>query len=123
MIDAAIMGTELLRACLNEEDLDFPAVPPGFESFTSFKVKVENADSEPCCSVSSNPSRQEPVHVKLEHGIGGGGKISRSLRRRPSNSYGRYNQCSDEESDCEQLDQVANFALCICCFVDNHLKL
>ncbi|XP_057540084.1 putative lysine-specific demethylase JMJ16 isoform X1 [Amaranthus tricolor] len=99
------MGTELLRACLNEEDLDFPAVPPGFESFTSFKVKVENADSEPCCSVSSNPSRQEPVHVKLEHGIGGGGKISRSLRRRPSNSYGRYNQCSDEESDCEQLDQ------------------
>ncbi|CAO2833156.1 unnamed protein product [Amaranthus hypochondriacus] len=99
------MGTELLRACLNEDDFDFPPVPPGFESFTSFKVKVEKADSEPCCSVSSNPSRQEPVHVKLEPGLGGGGKISRSLRRRPSNNYGRYNQCSDEESDCEQLDQ------------------
>ncbi|KAL2942708.1 putative lysine-specific demethylase JMJ16 [Bienertia sinuspersici] len=100
------MGTELLRACLKEEDLDFPAVPPGFESFTSFKLnKVENADSEPCCSVSSNLSREEPVQVKLEPGHSGGGKISRSLRHKPSVNYGRYNQCSDEESDCEQRDQ------------------
>ncbi|XP_021738049.1 lysine-specific demethylase JMJ18-like [Chenopodium quinoa] len=100
------MGTELLRACLKEEDLDFLAVPPGFESFTSFKSKtLENTDSEPCCSVSSNLSRQEPVDVKSEAGYGGGGKITRSLRRRPSMNYGRYNQCSDEESDCEKLDQ------------------
>lgn len=100
------MGTEFLRACVKEEDLDFLAVPPGFESFSSFKLKkVENADSEPCCSVSSNLSRQEPSPVKSEAGLGGGGKISRSLRRKPSINYGRYNQCSDEESDCEQLDQ------------------
>lgn len=100
------MGTEFLRACMKEEDLDFPAVPPGFESFTSFKLKkAENADSEPCCSVSSNLSRQETVNVKSEPELDGGGKISRSLRRRPAIKYGRYSQCSDEESDCEQLDQ------------------
>ncbi|XP_021863621.1 putative lysine-specific demethylase JMJ16 isoform X1 [Spinacia oleracea] len=97
------MGTELLRACLKEEDLDFLAVPPGFESFKA--KKVQNADSEPCCSVSSNLSQQESVNVNSEPGIGGGGKISRSLRHRPSMNYGRYNQCSDEESDCEKLDQ------------------
>ncbi|KAK9732902.1 hypothetical protein RND81_04G031100 [Saponaria officinalis] len=100
------MGTELFRACLKEEDLDFPAVPPGFETFSSSKLKkVEKADDEPCCSVSSNLSQQESVNVKRETEHGGVGKISRSLRRRPSMNHGRYSQCSDEESDSEQLDQ------------------
>ncbi|XP_074263741.1 putative lysine-specific demethylase JMJ16 [Silene latifolia] len=95
------MGTELLRACVNEEDLDFPAVPPGFESFTSFKLKkVENADSEPCCSVSSNLSQQESVNVKLEPGHDAAGNLLKTLRRRPS-----MDQCSDEESDSEQGNQ------------------
>ncbi|KAK9740017.1 hypothetical protein RND81_03G004800 [Saponaria officinalis] len=95
------MGTELITACLKEDELDFPAVPPGFESFTSFKLKkVEFADSEPCCSVSSNLSQQESVNVKLEPGHGGVGNKVGSLRRRSSTD-----QCSDEESDSERLDQ------------------
>ncbi|KAL9235163.1 hypothetical protein vseg_009950 [Gypsophila vaccaria] len=100
------MGTELFRACLKDEDLEFPALPPGFESFTSSKLKkVEKADDEPCCSVSSNLSQQESVNVKRETGHGGVGTISRPLRRRASMNHGRQSQCSDEESESEQLDQ------------------
>ncbi|XP_074311385.1 putative lysine-specific demethylase JMJ16 [Silene latifolia] len=100
------MGTELLRACLKEEDVDFPARPPGFEAFTSFdKLKKSENSDEPCCSVSSNLSQQESVNVKRETDLGGPAKIIRSLRRRSSTNPGRYNQCSDEESDAEQLDQ------------------
>lgn len=103
------MGTELVQTCLKEEDLDFPAVPPGFESFTSFKLKkVENAANEPSCSVSSNKSQQESAHVKAELEHGGARKTSRSLRRRSGINYGKFSQCSDEESDSEQL--CNNFA-------------
>ncbi|KAL9238154.1 hypothetical protein vseg_012620 [Gypsophila vaccaria] len=86
------MGTELLTACLKDDDLDFPAVPPGFESFTSFKLKnLEFPDTEPCCSVSSNLSLQDSATLP--------NKFS-SLRRRSSSLH-----CSDEESDSERLDQ------------------
>jgi len=116
---AVIMGTELLRVTLNEEDLDFPEVPPGFESFTSFKLKVESAENEPTCSVSSSISHQESVHVKSEPSHGGAGKISRSLRRRSGINYGRFSICSDEDSDSEQLCQVV-LSLLMGRSLDNH---
>jgi len=118
VIFAVIMGTELLRVTLNEEDLDFPEVPPGFESFTSFKLKVESIE-EPSCSVSSSISHQESVHVKPEPSHGGAGKISRSLRRRSGINYGRFSQCSDEDSDSEQLCQVV-LSVLMGAFLDNH---
>jgi len=37
------MGTGLMRICVEEDNDDFPSVPLGFESYTSFSLKrVEN---------------------------------------------------------------------------------
>ncbi|GAB4836091.1 hypothetical protein Ancab_001008 [Ancistrocladus abbreviatus] len=99
------MGTELLRACVKEEDIDFPAVPPGFESFSSFKLKrVANEENEISCSVPPNLS-EKSVHVQTETDPDDTGKIARSLRRRPWINYGQFDNSSDDECDSELLPQ------------------
>lgn len=102
--DFSRMGTELVRACIKEEDIDFPAVPPGFESYTTYKLKVENTEGEINYSVLPNLSEQQEAHIKLEPDHDDSKKISRALRRRPLIKHG---QCSNsyDDPDCEKLDQ------------------
>ncbi|GMH13215.1 hypothetical protein Nepgr_015056 [Nepenthes gracilis] len=82
LCESAIMGTELVTACFKEEDIDFPAVPPGFESCTSFNSKrVENIENEISYSAHAKLCEKQG-HMKTETDQGGAGRISRSLRRR-----------------------------------------
>ncbi|GAB4855353.1 hypothetical protein Ancab_023974 [Ancistrocladus abbreviatus] len=99
------MGTELIKACAKEEDIDFPAIPPGFESYTPFKLKrVENKEKDISLSVSPILS-ESTVHMETETDQDDTGKISRSLRHRPSINYGQFDNSSDDECDSKLLHQ------------------
>ncbi|MBA0832941.1 hypothetical protein Goarm_017290 [Gossypium armourianum] len=111
---AILMGTELMRVCVKEENDDIPPVPPGFESYASFtltrgaqeNVKHEN-DNVKYCSASATTisSVASPVQKETELGNGESTKITKSLRRRPWINYGRYDNSPEDELDCEKLDQ------------------
>ncbi|GMG99575.1 hypothetical protein Nepgr_001415 [Nepenthes gracilis] len=108
-----IMGIELATTCVKEEDIDFPAVPPGFESFTSFKLKrVENNENEISYTVHPNLS-EKSMNMKIESARDDSGKISSSLRRRPWINYGRFDNSSDDESDSEWPDQKFSVRPCL----------
>ncbi|GAV82986.1 LOW QUALITY PROTEIN: JmjC domain-containing protein/JmjN domain-containing protein/zf-C5HC2 domain-containing protein/FYRN domain-containing protein/FYRC domain-containing protein/CRM1_C domain-containing protein [Cephalotus follicularis] len=114
LIEVLIMGTELMRVCIKEENDDIPSVPPGFESFASFTLKsvpdIEKRDSECKTSSSASMSDSGPQSVQMgtEVEIGDSAKITRSLRRRPSVNYGQIENSSEDESESAKRDQVCN---------------
>ncbi|KAB1223863.1 putative lysine-specific demethylase JMJ14 [Morella rubra] len=108
------MGTELIRACIKDENDEFPSVPPGFESFTSFTLKglqeseKQDGDNTVSCSASTNASESKSCQMDSEVDFGDTAKTKRCLRRKPWINYGRYENSSGDESDAERLDH--NFA-------------
>ncbi|CBI22382.3 unnamed protein product, partial [Vitis vinifera] len=101
------MGTELIRACVKEENLD---VPPGFESLTSFTLKrVEDNEITTPCLASTSGSESQSIKMETEFDISDAANISRSLRRRPWINYGQFDNSSDDESDSEHLNQNLPF--------------
>lgn len=101
------MGTELVRPCLKEENMEIPAVPPGFESCTSFTLKrVEDKEVASSCSTSASASELQTVHMETEFECSDDATVSRSLRRRPWINYSRLDDSSGDESDSEQVDQI-----------------
>lgn len=104
------MGTELVRPCVKEENMDIPSIPPGFESLTTFTLKrEEDNEMTSSCSVSASASESQTAHVEMEFECSEDAKITRSLRRRPWINYGRYDNNSGDESDSEQqVNQAMN---------------
>ncbi|PON55481.1 FY-rich [Parasponia andersonii] len=105
------MGTELMRVCVKEDNDDFPPVPPGFESFTSFNLKrvndSESQDSKTVFGCSASAGASEPQSIKIETNIdvSDTAKISRSVRRKPWINYGRYDYSPEDDCDSERLNQ------------------
>jgi hypothetical protein len=112
------MGTELMRACVKDENDEFPSVPPGFESITSFTLmrlqdsEKQDRENTVSCSASTNASESNSVQMETEVDFSDTAKAKRCLRRRRSVNYGRYDNSSGDDSDAERLDQV-NFLLFI----------
>lgn len=105
------MGTELLRACIKDESDEYPSVPPGFESITSFTLKgsqgSENQNREDTVSFSASTNAVESNSAQRETQVDSGdtARPKRCLRRRRWINYGRYDNSSEDESDAERLDQ------------------
>lgn len=103
------MGTELITACVKEENLD---VPPGFESLTSFTLKrAEDNEITTPCLPSTSGSESHLIKMEAEFDSSDPANISRSLRRRPWINYGQFYNSSDDESTSEHLHQVSIFFL------------
>lgn len=108
-----MMGTELIRACMKDENDEFPSVPPGFESFTSFTLKrlqeseKQDGDNTVSCSASTNASESKSCQMDSEVDFSDTAKTKRCLRRKPWINYGRYENSSGDESDAERLDHVS----------------
>lgn len=101
------MGTELVRHCIKEEDMDISAIPPGFESLAPFTLKkVEN--SRLMINQSSAASESKPHRSQGETNIQGNedGKMMKSLRRKPGVNYGKYEKSSEDESGSDQNTSV-----------------
>ncbi|PQP94722.1 hypothetical protein Pyn_17558 [Prunus yedoensis var. nudiflora] len=107
------MGTELMRVCIKEDNDEFPSVPPGFESFTSFSLKrvneSEKQDSENRISCSETASASESQSVQMETNIATDEVAKRSLRRRPWINHRQHDNKPEDEFNSELLEQ--NFAL------------
>ncbi|KAM3338737.1 lysine-specific demethylase JMJ18 [Capsicum galapagoense] len=101
------MGTELVRHCMKEEDMDISAIPPGFESLAPFTLKkVENNrlminQSSPVSESKSHRSQEETNIEGNEDG-----KKMKSLRRKPGVNYGKYEKSSEDESGSDQNSSV-----------------
>ena len=69
------MGTELMRICVKEDNDDFPSVPPGFESYTSFSLKRvesnEKQDDKNMTSCSASTSASESPSTQVENDVQG----------------------------------------------------
>lgn len=112
------MGTELMRICVKEDD-DFPSVPPGFESYTSFALKrveenEKNNDKNPTSS-STTTSASESQSTQVGNGVqlSDSAKVSRSLRRRRWINHGKCESSSEEDADCERHDQNFSSRPCL----------
>lgn len=112
------MGTELMRICVKEDD-DFPSVPPGFESYTSFALKrveenEKNNDKNPTSS-STTTSASESQSTQVGNGVqlSDSAKVSRSLRRRRWINHGKCDSGSEEDADCERHDQNFSSRPCL----------
>ncbi|XP_061342610.1 putative lysine-specific demethylase JMJ16 [Gastrolobium bilobum] len=114
-----LMGTELMRICVKEDNDDFPSVPPGFESYTSFSLKrVEENEKQgdknmTSCSASTSASESQSTQVENDVEVRGTAKVPRSVRGRPWINYGRFENSSEEDSDCERLDQNFSSRPCL----------
>ncbi|CAL5363169.1 unnamed protein product [Camellia sinensis] len=98
-----MLGTQLIRPCVKEENMEIPAVPPGFESFTAFTLKrVENHEVLTACSASASASESQTVQMASELESSDDAKITWSLRRRPWINYSQFDDNFDNESDSEQ---------------------
>ncbi|GAB2287452.1 hypothetical protein Dimus_021830 [Dionaea muscipula] len=108
------MGTELAVSRLKEDDIDFPPVPPGFEGFTSFKLRKadNNTDNAISCPAPPNISEKSEL-LTSESDADSTGKMPRTLRRRHSINYGQFDNGSDDESDCEHSDKRFPSRLCL----------
>ncbi|KAI4350102.1 hypothetical protein L6164_010623 [Bauhinia variegata] len=113
------MGTELMRICVKEDNDEFPSVPPGFESYTSLSLKSvedsekQNDTNKTSCSASTSASESQSTLVETEVKVSDTAKVPRSLRRRPWINYGQYDNSSEEEFDCERLDQNFSSRPCL----------
>ncbi|MCD9638189.1 hypothetical protein HAX54_022010 [Datura stramonium] len=74
------MGTELVRHCIKEEDMDISAIPPGFESLAPFTLK-----------------RWTTMRLYM---------INQSSARKPGVNYGKYEKSSEDESGSDQNPSV-----------------
>lgn len=101
-----------MRVCIKEDNDEFPPVPPGFESFTSFTLKRveedENQASQNMVGCSASPSATESESLQMEPSIdvNNVAKITRSLRRKPGINYGKYDCSSEDELD-ERINHVS----------------
>ncbi|KAL7588363.1 hypothetical protein Lser_V15G35744 [Lactuca serriola] len=84
-----MMGTELIRHHVKEENMEIPSIPPGFESLTAFSLKrVDN---------SSQTTKDEPGVNYIDDE-----DVRRSIKRRPWINHGRTDTTSEDESDSKQ---------------------
>ena len=100
-----------MRVCIKEDNDDFPSVPPGFESFTSFNLKrvndTESQDSKSMLDCSGPAGASEhPIKMETSIDISDAAKITRSLRRKPGINYGKYDHGAEDECDPERPNQV-----------------
>ncbi|CAJ2628378.1 unnamed protein product [Trifolium pratense] len=113
----SLMGTELMRICVKEDNDDFPSVPPGFESYTSFALKRVEANEKDNDKnlTSSSTSASESQSTQVGNGvqISDTAKVSRSLRRRPWINHGQCENGSEEDCDCERHDQNFSSRPCL----------
>ncbi|XP_058002667.1 putative lysine-specific demethylase JMJ16 isoform X2 [Hevea brasiliensis] len=108
----ALMGTELMRFCIKEENDDIPSVPPGFESLAAFTLKrfqdgeKQGTQDVITSSVSISTSDLQSVKIEMDSDSHADTKITRSLRRRACINYGQLgNNSSEDESDSAKLNQ------------------
>lgn len=99
-----LMGTELVRACVKEENMEIPAIPPGFESLTPFSLKkVEGKAMKTNYSTPVTCSGMRTTQTVTESQCNADSKILKSLRRRHCINYGQPDNSSGDESDSEQV--------------------
>ncbi|GKC92701.1 putative lysine-specific demethylase JMJ16 isoform X1, partial [Tanacetum coccineum] len=92
------MGTEFISHYVKEESINIPLIPPGFESFTPFRINESRhaSTSSVSTSVISEPGL-------MSHS---GKKIKRSSRRRSGTNYKISDCISEDEPDHKPLDQI-----------------
>lgn len=101
------MGTELVRHCIKEEDMDISAIPPGFESLAPFTLKkVDNNRLMINQSSAASESKSHRSQVETEIEGNEDGKLMKSLRRKPGVNYGKYEKSSEDESGSDQNPSV-----------------
>lgn len=105
-----MMGTELIRVRVKEENDDIPSVPPGFESFAAFNLnRVQDGEKQESnvTTCSATTSASESQSVKMDTEFEDEAKVTRSLRRRPWIKFEHLDSCSEDESDSVKLNQVS----------------
>uniref|UniRef100_A0A7N0TJ12 Lysine-specific demethylase JMJ16 n=1 Tax=Kalanchoe fedtschenkoi TaxID=63787 RepID=A0A7N0TJ12_KALFE len=108
------MGTEFMVSCVQDEDMDFPAIPPGFGPIPSFSLKrVEYSDKMIACSASISTSESQSTQVETEVDISDAAKIKRSLRRKPCINYTQFDKSSGDESDFEKFNNNSSSEPCL----------
>lgn len=102
------MGKKILVTDLkNNKHMKNLPVPPGFMSFTSFKLKrIEKGYEETDGSKDYlDGSKEDPLQIDTMVGLSGNDLLKRSLRHRPWILFDGANHKS-EESDHEQFEEV-----------------
>ncbi|KAM0001779.1 putative chromatin remodeling & transcription regulator FYR family [Helianthus debilis subsp. tardiflorus] len=98
------MGIQLINHQVKEETVDFSSIPPGFESFTAFRIN----DNSITTTSSATTSGLAPQTAKPElvHMYGQDQTIRRSRRRRSEITHNRFDCSSGDECDSDPFDHI-----------------
>lgn len=98
------MGTELVRTCIKEENMEISSIPPGFESLVPFTLKkVEDKEIKMSNSPSASGSESQKTRMEIEFECCEEGKLAKTMRRRPWINHFPLDNSSGDESDTEQV--------------------
>ncbi|XP_047326516.1 putative lysine-specific demethylase JMJ16 isoform X2 [Impatiens glandulifera] len=91
------MGMEIFRPCVQEENMDIPLIPPGFESFTTV-VKPKSLQGKEKTIESVNVFESQSVQSSTELHLAS----TRTLRHRPSVNYNKFDGYLEDEVGLKQ---------------------
>lgn len=95
----ALMGTEFARACVKEENMEIPSIPPGFESLAPFSLK--KVGGKELKTNYSTPVTSSVTHMVTESDNSEDSKVVK--RRRACVHYGQLENSSGDDSNPEQV--------------------
>ncbi|XP_051121315.1 putative lysine-specific demethylase JMJ16 [Andrographis paniculata] len=95
------MGTQLAGFCVEDENMEMPSIPPGFESLAPFTLKRADSNQVNDYLGTANASEEQSVHLESDYGLSDSLQKSKPLRRRPWVKY-QFDSSSGDESDSEQ---------------------
>lgn len=96
------MGTEFARACVKEENMEIPSIPPGFESLAPFSLKKDGGKELKTNYLTPvTGSESQTTHMVTESDCSEDSKVVK--RRRACVNYGQLENSSGDESDSDQV--------------------
>ncbi|KAI7733217.1 hypothetical protein M8C21_006181, partial [Ambrosia artemisiifolia] len=98
------MGTQLINHQVKEETNVFPSIPPGFESFTAFRINDNRITST--SSVTTSVPAPKTAKQELVHMCSQDQQLRRSRRRRSEITHNRFDCTSGDESDSNPFDHI-----------------
>ncbi|PIN09991.1 DNA-binding protein jumonji/RBP2/SMCY, contains JmjC domain [Handroanthus impetiginosus] len=96
------MSKELIGPCVKEDSMEFPSIPPGFESLVPFTVKRAEDNQVSSYSGSASAVESQAVRMETEYDCNDDLKTIKSVRRRPGIKHNQLGNSSGDEYESEQ---------------------
>lgn len=105
------MGTELVGP-LEDDNMESPLIPPGFESLAPFILNRTEANQISNFSRSASAPEAQSIRLETNYDSNDNLRTSKSVRRRTWVKYNQFDSSSGDESESNQVLVLLNLNVC-----------